>query len=81
MVENGSDPNACDERGETPLHAAMKVGHAEVAGELGMRGGKTYIARKEDGKTPVDLAQGKGEVRVSLLLRPDSFKSGRVGSG
>lgn len=45
------------------MHVAMKAGHSAAAGDLEMRGGDVNLPRKGDGRTAVDLAIGKGEVR------------------
>ncbi|CAN0356322.1 unnamed protein product, partial [Laminaria digitata] len=64
LTENGGDPNAFDEDGETPMHSAVNAGHASVAIALERRGGDLDLGRKRDGKTPSQLAAEKGEVRL-----------------
>ena len=64
LTENGGDPNAFDEGGETPMHSAVHAGHASVAVALERRGGDLDLGRRGDGKTPSQLAAENGEVTL-----------------
>ena len=54
-LAGGTDVDAKDEDGETPLHVAMGYGHKEIV-ELLIAKGADVNAKDEDGKTPLQLA-------------------------
>ena len=54
-IANGSDVNAKDEFGSTPLDGAVYDGHREIA-ELLIANGANANAKDEDGATPLHLA-------------------------
>ena len=49
-----------DADGETALHKAMKMGHAEVAGLLAERCPEAERMRDRHGKLPREVASGAG---------------------
>ena len=69
----GTDVNAKEEDGSTPLHQAAWEGHTEVA-ELFIAKGADMNAKMEDGDTPLDLAKGHPE--IADLLRKHGGKTG-----
>ncbi len=55
-MENGSDPNAPDNTGATPLYLAIKQGSLEIGKQLIEHGADMAILRS-DGKSALDLAE------------------------
>lgn len=66
LLENGANPNAYDEQGETPMHCVMRANHVDAALALQKGYGSVNLPRKSDWKTPLDLASESDE--VGLLL-------------
>ena len=69
LLDRGADPTRTSSRlfdgaGRTPLHAAAAKGHAAVV-RLLLERGANPSARDEDGKAPIDDAEGR-EVRQLL---------------
>ena len=58
-IANGSDVNAKDEFGSTPLDGAVYDGHKEIS-ELLIASGANANAKDEDGATPLHLAADTG---------------------
>lgn len=61
-MENGSDPNAADNKGTTPLHAAVSKGHVPLAAALARRGGDLTLKNKHD-RSPLDLVKREQDVQ------------------
>ena len=71
----GTDVNAWDKYGSTPLHKAALKGHKEIA-ELLIAKGADVNAKIEDGKTPLDLAIHLKRTETADLLRKHGGKTG-----
>lgn len=56
LISAGSDPNATDLEGWTPLHGAAESGDREVAKAL-IQAGSNPKAKNNEGKTPLDIAR------------------------
>jgi len=69
----GTDVNAKDEDGVTPLHWAALYGHKETA-ELLIAKGADVNAKANGGATPLDWTFGKKE--IADLLRKHGAKTG-----
>ncbi|MHC4679107.1 MAG: ankyrin repeat domain-containing protein [Planctomycetota bacterium] len=67
FVENGTDINAKDGQGMTPLHLAAQKGQREVVEFLILRGADVH-AKDNQGRTPLDLALSKRRNDVVTLL-------------
>jgi len=77
LVKAGADVNAPSENGTTPLIAAARGGHLEVA--------KLLLANKADpnralesGETALDIALKNQNTDIGALLRSAGGKSGRT---
>jgi ankyrin repeat protein len=68
MLGNGGDPNVPQGDGITPLHAAARLGNAEVIRLLVWAGADTR-ARTPQGETALDLAVRGGQTAAAALLR------------
>jgi len=60
-LEKGSDVNAANDRGDTPMHAAAQRGADMIVQFLADHGAKLDVKNKS-GRTPLDLALGIGGV-------------------
>ncbi len=70
LLENGANPNAKNEYGETPLHRAT---NAEVAKKL-IRYGSYVNEKDRDGRTPLHYAAYHGRIDVvETLLENDAL--------
>lgn len=67
LLAAGASPNVAQQRGFTPLHEAALRGHRELV-ELFLQHGADAGALDADGRTPVDLARGRGDVAIVDLL-------------
>jgi uncharacterized protein len=67
LLDKGADPNATQEGGFTPLHAAAQHGDADVASLLLARGADAGAAT-DDGKTAAAIAQEHGQDELAELL-------------
>ena len=57
-LELGGDPNAVDERGETPLHGAAYRGANSIVDLLVAHGADTFDQENVEGWTPLRIARG-----------------------
>ena len=57
-IELGGDPNAVDERGETPLHGAAYRGANSIVDLLVAHGADTFDQENVEGWTPLRIARG-----------------------
>ncbi len=71
----GTDVNAKDDDGWTPLHGAAQGGHKEIA-EILIANGADVNAKNEDGDTPLDWANQSGRTHAAALLRKHGGKTG-----
>jgi len=67
LLERGSDPNARQAGGFTPLHAAAQNGAAEMVKALLSKGADRTL-RTDDGKAALDFAKEKGHADVISIL-------------
>ena len=70
-LDAGTDVNAKDEKGWTPLHEAALGGHKGIA-ELLIAKGADVNAKNNDGVTPLNWALGE----IADLLRKHGGKTG-----
>ena len=71
----GTDVNAKDDYGGTPLHQAAARGHKEVV-ELLIAKGADVNAQRDDGGTPLDFAIKYKRTETADLLRKHGGKTG-----
>ena len=74
LIAKGADVNESS-GGETPLHEAALFGHKEIV-ELLITAGADVNAKKDNGKTPLDLAIRRHHHETADLLRKHGAKSG-----
>lgn len=67
LLEHGTDANAVEAGGFTPLHQAADLGDAEMVGLLLAHGARTDV-RTDEQLTPQDLARAKGHTALSEQL-------------
>jgi len=67
LLEGGANPNARQQGGFTPLHAAAQNGDAEMA-RLLLEKGADREARAENNQTPLDFALLRGHAAVADVL-------------
>ncbi len=67
LLEKGSDPNARQAGGFTPLHSAAQNGSVEMVKAL-LSKGAVRSSKTDDGKMAVDFAKEKGHTDVIALL-------------
>jgi ankyrin repeat protein len=73
-LDSGTDVNAMDNRGRTPLRNAAEYGHKEIA-ELLIAKGADVNARKMNGWTPLDNAIKRKHPEIADLLRKHGGKT------
>jgi len=78
-LDDGTEVNAKDVTGRTPLHWAAWVGHKEIA-ELLITAGADVNAKDGDNDTPLDEAVSEGEKEIADLLRKHGGKHGTIHS-
>lgn len=59
-LEQGGDPNACDAKGDTPLHIAARCGNLDALTRLVAAGGSLYSSN-EEGDTPLAFFDHLGQ--------------------
>jgi ankyrin repeat protein len=74
-LATGTDVNAKDEEGGTPLHFATGWDHKEIV-ELLIDAGADVNAKANDGTTPIDLAIENKQTETADLLRKHGGKTG-----
>jgi hypothetical protein len=74
-IAAGTDVNARDNGGSTPLHQAAINGHKEIA-ELLIAAGADVNAKTDAGVTPLDDAISLKQTETAALLRKHSGKTG-----
>jgi hypothetical protein len=68
LLKAGADPNATNDRGESPLHAAVSGdGNPRIVAALLAAGAKTNVTN-EEGETPVRVAATRGEQALYEML-------------
>jgi len=67
LLRRGANVNAMDKYGNTPLHSAAVLGHAEIARLLLEHGADPSI-RNDLGRTPLDLARDRGHEGVVRVI-------------
>lgn len=70
LLDHGADPNAADQRGFTALHRAAEMGELRIARCLLDHGAVPHP--QAEGRTPLSLAQGRGEKEIVKLLSSHS---------
>ncbi|MFZ1570566.1 MAG: ankyrin repeat domain-containing protein [Thiolinea sp.] len=68
LVKRGVSINARTSNGWTALHHAVRFGHANVANYLVQAGANPRVQTSDAGKTPIDLAMDKNDVRMARIL-------------
>jgi ankyrin repeat protein len=68
LLEAGAEPNARQAGGYTALHAAGKIGDADMVTSL-LEHGADRTLLTDDGKTPADLALAEGHDALAQRLR------------
>ena len=74
LIDAGSDVNARDDNGETPLHVSAGSGHLDVV-RLLMEKGADLFAEDKEGRTPSTCAQLFGHKEVEKCLQERSSLS------
>ena len=69
LLDEGAPPDARQQGCWTALHEAAQAGDQEMVKDL-LEHGAGPLARNDEGKSPADLAQAKGQKEVLKLLRP-----------
>jgi ankyrin repeat protein len=75
-IAGGSNVNAMDKYGWTPLHEAARFGQKEVS-ELLITNGADLNARNDDGVTPLDNAIMHKQTEITDLLRQHGGKTAK----
>jgi ankyrin repeat protein len=68
MLDDGLDANWKDARGDTLLHAAARLGDAELAGKLLEKGARAFV-HNDEAETPWEAAVAWGRDNVAKALR------------
>ena len=68
LLENGSDPNVTDDKGQTPLHFIAQKGVGKNQAKLLIEHGANPNARDNLGQTPLDYAKKAKRKTVATFL-------------
>ncbi|KAK6532959.1 hypothetical protein TWF281_007127 [Arthrobotrys megalospora] len=74
FVSKSQSPNSPGCGGYTPLHIACTFGHTDAVRTLLLHGGDPD-QKTEDGKTAVQIAEGKGFTEIVELIKGGEWKS------
>jgi ankyrin repeat protein len=66
-IENGSDIDATNKDGDTPLHLAARARRGKIASLLVRSGARTDISNN-DGDYPLHLVAATGQVGIAVLV-------------
>ena len=83
LLENGADLRLKNERGQTVLHLAAKLGSLKICKLIveGPEAGIDINTKDNDGETPIHLAVGKGKLEiVKFLFDKGGYLNSRVSS-
>jgi ankyrin repeat protein len=67
LIENGANPNACNDDNDTPLHWAAREGQKELLVILLAHGAKVNAVDK-GGWTPLRWAEAQGQEKIARIL-------------
>ncbi|WP_264377441.1 ankyrin repeat domain-containing protein [Wolbachia endosymbiont (group B) of Philonthus cognatus] len=76
LLQEGTNVNAVDKYGKTPLHHAAKNGHVDIVNAL-IKAGADVNAVDKYGKTPLDYAKNQDVVKALLDAGGRSFVKAR----
>ncbi len=74
LLENGANPNATDDKGQTPLHFIAQKGVGKNQVQLLIEHGADPNARDDSGQTPLDYAKKAKRQTVATYLTELSQK-------
>ncbi|XP_058790937.1 uncharacterized protein LOC131664087 [Phymastichus coffea] len=77
LMASGADPQKPDHFGSTPLHLACLSGHLGCARLLCQKSKVALEPRDKNGKSPLQLAQGRRHAEVVRLLQAEARRRAR----